>query len=163
MLAKNLGIDHVNLDLSVVEKYRYQIGWQEKESGRLRRENGNLAHCKYNAQFSLPLIARLMEEYPSAILDCGGDELVGWTDEQRKEIKNGLADLELKLIAAILPSSVDEKNRSYLAVPDHWDLNKWNKWLLENPAYWQIASKVFHIDGRGLEHVTNAITGWVLE
>lgn len=124
MLAKNLGIDHVNLDLSVVEEYRYQIGWQEEESWRLRREEGNLAHCKYNAQFSLPLIERWMEEYSSAILDCGGDELVGWTDEQRKEIKNGLANLELKHIAAILPSSVNEKNRSYLAVPDHWESNE---------------------------------------
>ncbi len=96
-------------------------------------QGGDVARFECEAQFSVPLIARLMEDYPSAIFDCGGDDLVGWTDEQRKEIKDGLATLELEHIAAILPFSDIEKCRSYYASRD--GLCALNELFLENPSY----------------------------
>src|SRR5687767_8684259 len=109
MIADRLKIDHVMLDM--VEEYRYQVGWRDDESFRRLEQKGYLAKFAYDAQFSVPLIQLVMEEFPSAVIDCGGDDLVGWTDEQREEIKNGLAALGLKHIAALLPFSDIEKTQ----------------------------------------------------
>jgi shikimate kinase len=169
MVAERLSIERVELDLA--EEYRRQVGWNEKEAWRLAEE-GYVARFEYEAQFSVPLIERLMEEYPSAIFDCGGLDLVGWTDEQRDEIKDGLTVLGLKHIAAILPFSDIDKCRSYYA--SHYasrDASRYATWnfiramnesLIENPSYKQIANEVFYTEDRELEPVGSAIIDWVL-
>lgn len=116
---------------------------------------------EYDAQFSVPLIQLLMKEYPSAVIDCGGDDLVGWTDEQREEIKAGIAASGLMYIAAILPFSDIEKTRSHFAARGpSFNLNEL---LLANPSYWQLANKIFYTEGCDLESVAKAIIDWVLD
>lgn len=158
MVAERLSIDHVNLDLK--EEDRLQVGWRQEESLRLTYQQGYPAELEYDAEFAVPLIAHLMEQYPSAVLDCGGDDLLGWTDGQRKKIKNGITALQLKHIVAIFPFSDTEKTRSYLTAGR--PLNALNELLLSNPTYRQITNKVFCTEGRRLEPVVNAIIDWVL-
>lgn len=159
IIAERLGIEHILLDAA--DECRRKVGWREEEYLRLLSQFGYLAAFTYNARFSVPLIQCLTSEYPCAVLDCGGDDLVGWTDEQRIEIKEGLAALGISHVAGILPFRSIAKTRSYFAAQPH--RSKIDELLLQNPSYWQLANKIFYTKGLALEPVAEAILKWVCD
>lgn len=159
MISERLKIDHVPLDLA--EHSLQQLGWQDKESFRLRMKVGYEAQLKYRSQFTVPLIQLVMDKYPSAVIDCGADELVGWTDKDRREIKNSIGSLGLKYTALILPFPDIEETRSHFAAQTNtFELNEL---LLANPSYWQIANKIFYTQARDLNPVVEAIIAWATD
>jgi hypothetical protein len=92
--------------------------------------------------------------YCSVACSSAGTESSGFV----RTPKNGLADLGLKYIAAILPFSDMEKTRRYYAARKGFELNQI---FLANPSYRQLAKKTFYTEDGDLKPVADAIIDWV--
>jgi hypothetical protein len=100
-----------------------------------------------------------IEVHPSAVIDCGGPDLVGETEDDRRNIRESMESLGLNYIAAIIPFETIEETEAYFA--DQGKLCDWNKYLTSNPSYTQIAHRVFYTHGGPLETVAGQIIAWV--
>jgi shikimate kinase len=155
MIAADLKIKHVMLDL---DEYYTCVGWNY-ESEERAYESGGVDLLRYFGQFTIPLIKQLIEVHPSAVIDCGGTDLVGVTEEDRQNIRESMESLGLHYIAAIIPFETSEETEAYFT--DQGKLCKWNKYLISNPSYTQIANRVFYTHGGPLETVAKQIIAWV--
>ena len=152
-----LPIEHIMLDLDA-EEYLHILGWNIKSQFIAMQED--LTHyLQYMGQFWAPLFKRLTENSPSAVLDCGGTDLVGVSEEDREKIKSSMERLGFNHIAAILPFENLDETCKYLAGRGLSD--KWNEYLIQNPSYVQVAQKVFYTHGGPLEIVADEIIAWV--
>ena len=114
VIADKLDVEHVVLDLQ--DDDLAFLGWkQEVEAQAI--SSGVEAQLRYRRQFAAPLIQRLVERHQRAVLDCGGNDLVGVTEVDRRNIRRSMQQLGLNHIAAILPFESAEETASHLDLP----------------------------------------------
>lgn len=156
LIAGALSIEHVMLDTA--DEERALVGW-EQGAEILAMEAGGVEQLRYLGQFTVPLIRRLTARHRAAVLDCGGADLVDATASGRRSTRVALKRLGLNHIAAILPFETVEQSESYLA--DQGCLGKWNRYLIRNPSYEEVANRIFYTHGGPLESVADQVLAWV--
>ena len=156
MISAQLNIEHVMLDMA--DEYRTAVGWtQEDEYQALSK--GRLEQIRFLNQFSARLFKLVMKIHRSAVIDCGGADLVGITRMERRSISVSLKRLGLQHVAAIIPFESMEETRGFLA--SQGCLNELNEYLLQNPSHRELAGRTFYTRGKRLEIVAKEIIDWL--
>lgn len=160
LLAKELKVEHLMVDL--MEYRRERLGWRQEKELEIWTNNGREARYDYRSQFSVPMVRSLVEEFPAAVIDCGGDEFLTSTREARIELRRELEKLDGVRIAAILPSPDVKETREFLRSSPEISRTAENEFMYNNPSYLEVADKAFFRKDRTLEIVAREILDWLV-
>lgn len=160
LLAKELQVEHLMLDL--MEYRRECIGWNQERELEIWRKFGTEARYDYRSRFTVPMLRSLVEEFPAAVIDCGGDEFLTSTREARIELRRELENLDGVRIAAILPSPDVKETREFLRSSPEIRKTAENEFMYNNPSYLEVADKAFFRKDKTLEVVAREILEWLV-
>lgn len=156
-VAERLKIDVIHLD-ERQEELEW-VGWKQAESMKYINSGDYLRDLKYRAKFAIPFFRLVTELNPTAVIDCGGDDLVTWTETSRKRVNKTLKDLHIQHVAAVLPFREKKRMREW-SPPSERD-----RLLISNPSYGFLAKRRFYtkalIDDAIFDTVAGDIIGWV--
>lgn len=151
-ISSRLNIPHLNFDL--LDEERQALGLRHDHEMQAAQK-GKLAHLRYVGRFTVPLLRRLVQAYPSAVLDCGAIDLVGLDPKERASILAQVRRLDPSYIVALLPFRSIRKSLDFMG--SRRKLTEIEQVLLRNPSYRALANMVIYTRGRQLGTVAEEI------
>jgi shikimate kinase len=160
LLAKRLGIAQVSFDQHRWKHYR-ELGYDDDRAAEFRRAGGMLAWVLYRDLFGPAALERLLSEHRDCVFDLGAG--VYASAEGFERARQALAPF--RNVVLVLPSARLDESLDILRARDPHpppDANyDFNKYFLEHPSYYALATHTVYTKEQTPEQVCEAILAGV--
>ena len=158
LLAERLGRPRISVD-HLRKVYYAEIGYDDGEARRLRKDQGFAALVRYWKRFDLHGVERTLEDYPGHIIDFGAGHSVYDDAAHMQRMHEVLAPYPNVIL--LLPSPDADESIALLHERENQRIGingvELHRYLLEHPANRTLATHTVYTQGQTPEQTCDAI------